>query len=402
MTKLSYLFMPDSRGYLRLVVRHGRERICYNVGYKVDREKWNNDTQRCARNTTHGKKSVPAARINATLQQIEDYIVGRHYTSATTAEELRADLGKYLGRKTEQDTKSFFALFRAYLDTESVASNWSNGVLSHMQTLFRDWYMFRPSMTVDDINADTLNAFREYLVATGLQNETTHVKIKKTKWFFRWLVGKGLLTDMTFTTYRDRLKASSRVVVFLTWDELMNVYNHEFGQEYLSRVRDVFCFSCFTSLRYSDVRALRKLNVYDDAIHLTTKKTNDALTIELNKYSRAILARYADDGREEALPVISNVKYNIYIKEVCRLCGIDELLSEVYYVGAKKHEVTRPKWQMVSTHCGRRTFICNALMMGIPPNIVMKWTGHHDYNTMKPYIDITDKAKRSAMSAFDR
>lgn len=394
--------MPDSRGYLRLVVRHGRERICYNVGYKVDRAKWNKDTQRCARNTTHGKKSVPAARINATIQLIEDFINERHYTTATTTEDIRADLGKFLGRQAEQNRKDFFPLFKEYIDTESVASNWGKGVRSHMQTLIHDWHTFRPSMTVEDINEDTLNAFRAYLVATGLQNETTQMKIKKSKWFFRWLVGKGVLSDMSFAAYRDKLKSSSRVVVFLTWDELMNVYAHRFSQPHLERVRDVFCFCCFTSLRYSDVHALRKVDIYDDAIHITTQKTNDALTIELNKYSRAILARYADDGREEALPVISNVKYNVYIKEVCRLCGIDEQLSEVYYVGAKKHEVTRPKWQMVSTHCGRRTFICNALMLGIPPNIVMKWTGHHDYNTMKPYIDIADKAKRSAMSVFDR
>ncbi len=400
--KTPFFFMPDSRGYLRLVVRHGRERVCFNVGYKVEREKWNNETQRCARNTTHGKKSVPAARINATLQQIEDYIEELHYASAPTAEQLRADIGAFLGRKTEESKPDFFSLFREYVDTESVASNWGKGITAHMDTLIKDWRAFSPTITVEQINTETLNRFRDYLAATGLQNETIHSKLKRSKWFFRWLVGRGLLTDLSFTTYKDKLKASSRVVVFLTWEELMSVYHHNFAQDYLSRVRDVFCFCCFTSLRYSDVRALRKVDVYDDSLHITTQKTNDTLVIELNKYSRAILGRYATDGNDKALPVISNVKYNIYIKEVCRLCGIDEQLSEVYYVGNKKHEVTKPKWQMVSTHCGRRTFICNALMMGIPPNVVMKWTGHHDYNTMKPYIDIADKVKRTAMSAFDR
>ena len=49
----------------------------------------------------------------------------------------------------------------------------------------------------------------------------------------------------------------------------------------------------------------------------------------------------------------------------------------------------------------RRTFIVNALSLGITPNIVMKWTGHSDYKAMKPYIDIVDSIKASSMTKFD-
>ena len=41
-------------------------------------------------------------------------------------------------------------------------------------------------------------------------------------------------------------------------------------------------------------------------------------------------------------------------------------------------------------------------MLGIAPEIVMKWTGHEDYRTMKPYIAIADKAKKDAMDLFNR
>jgi len=49
----------------------------------------------------------------------------------------------------------------------------------------------------------------------------------------------------------------------------------------------------------------------------------------------------------------------------------------------------------------RRTFIVNALSLGITPNIVMKWTGHSDYKAMKPYIDIVDSIKAGSMTKFD-
>lgn len=93
---------------------------------------------------------------------------------------------------------------------------------------------------------------------------------------------------------------------------------------------------------------------------------------------------------------------NTYLKEVCFECGIDEVLTDTYYIGTKKVEETHEKWEMIGTHCGRRTFICNALMMGIAPNVIMKWTGHSDYKAMKPYIDIADEAKKNAMKLFDK
>lgn len=62
---------------------------------------------------------------------------------------------------------------------------------------------------------------------------------------------------------------------------------------------------------------------------------------------------------------------------------------------------TRPKWELLGTHAGRRTFICFALESGISPNIVMKWTGHSDYNSMKPYIDIAEKARAEAMKTIN-
>ena len=63
--------------------------------------------------------------------------------------------------------------------------------------------------------------------------------------------------------------------------------------------------------------------------------------------------------------------------------------------------MVKPKYELVGIHCGRRTFICTALSKGIPPSVVMKWTGHSDYKAMKPYIDIADEVKSSYMKQFD-
>lgn len=97
-------------------------------------------------------------------------------------------------------------------------------------------------------------------------------------------------------------------------------------KKYLEQVRDVLCFTCFTGLRYSDVYNLKKSDAKDDYIEITTIKTKDSLLIDLNTYSRAILEKYNDipypNGK--ALPVISNQKFNEYLKELGGFAEIND------------------------------------------------------------------------------
>lgn len=92
-------------------------------------------------------------------------------------------------------------------------------------------------------------------------------------------------------------------------------------------------------------------------------------------------------GQEEYPRFISN-----------RPCGNDK------YEGKSQERIDEvtPKYALLSTHAGRRTFICNALALGIPAQVVMKWTGHSDYKAMKPYIDIADDIKANAMNKFNQ
>ena len=92
---------------------------------------------------------------------------------------------------------------------------------------------------------------------------------------------------------------------------------------------------------------------------------------------------------------------NRNIKELCKLAGINEEIRVTTYKGNERKDEIHPKWELVGTHTGRRTFIVNALSLGIPPNVVMKWTGHNDYKAMKPYIDIVDSIKASEMTKLN-
>lgn len=186
----------------------------------------------------------------------------------------------------------------------------------------------------------------------------------------------------------------------------MRLYNLEFIPEkaHLERVRDVFCFQCFTSLRYSDVAKLKRTDVFEDYIRVVTQKTGTELKIDLNDKAKAILEKYKDKEFKKnlALPVVSNQRMNEWIKECCALVEINSSVTIAYYKGNERIEEIMPKYKAIGTHTARRTFISNALIMGILPEIVMKWTGHTDYKQMQPYIDIADDERKKAMDLFNR
>ena len=238
-----------------------------------------------------------------------------------------------------------------------------------------------------------------------MKNTSVDKQLDFLRWFFRWTLAKRFHDVNDFETFRPKLKKTRNRVVFLTKDELEKLKNYVAPEDRknLERVRDVFLFQCCTGLRYSDVYNLRRCDVHEDYIDVTTIKTNDTLRIELNEESKSILDRYKNIAfeKDKALPVIANPKMNDSLHDLCRLAGINEMVRKTYFRGKERIDEVKPKWEFVGSHTGRRTFICHALSMGIPPEIVMKWTGHSDYKAMKPYIDVVDEIKAESMKKFD-
>lgn len=401
--KYNILFTVDNKGLLRMFVRYAGKRFSFSIGYRVDVSKWDRDTQRCKRNTTHGEDKITAAVINRDIQRYENTVnnIAKTYTEDPSFDKFKEDITSQLRKNEELTRYSFFAMYENYIEEVGKSNGWSVTSFYKHKQIYNELQDMNPGTAFADINADYLAKYKDYLLKKGLQNETILKKISILKWFLRWLVAKGLLHDMSFTAYKTKLAHSTRQVVFLTWEELMALYNHNFKFPYLSKTRDIFCFCCFTSLRYSDVCKLKKTDIEGEIMHVVTKKTNTQLDIDLNKYALSILAKYGGTEGPLVFPPISNQRMNEYIKEACRQCGINSPVTDITYSGNKKEEVQCEKWQKVGTHSGRRTFICNALMLGIPPSIVMKWTGHADYRAMKPYIDIADQAKKKAMDLFN-
>jgi integrase len=200
-----------------------------------------------------------------------------------------------------------------------------------------------------------------------------------------------------YRDYKVARKDSDFEVITLTNDEFQTLYEFDLSNhKKLAQVRDVFCFSCATGLRYSDLAQLKREHIRDDAIKMTAAKTSQRLEIPLNRFSAAILKKY--ETMHRPLPIISNQKTNDYLKELCELAEINTPVEIVREYGIKKETNIYKKFELISIHTGRKTFTTLSLEKGIAAQEVMAITGHTTYKSFKRYVDITSKRKQTVMA----
>lgn len=405
----------QGQGRVRCIITWNGQRLRLNTGLFADPKYWEKSAQRCKARTYHGPKRIPASTLNNGIEQFGQTIDGlfEKYESSgrfPSVEELRRDF-MALGSEENSGNGSIFPAYRRFLETHTTEGRWAVGTLRKMRTIGRHLESLSPTLSFARLDAEGEELLTKHLSRStdakgqpGYANSTTSKIIKIVKTFLRWAADNGYPECPNFMKAKTDLRQSRRPVIFLTWEELMQIYHADFStRPALEVARNIFCFCCFTSLRYSDVINLKRENVYNDKIRIVTIKTHDALIIELNKYSEAILNRYLDKNRTKGIfPILSNHEMNRRLKEIGRICGINEPIEIIKFKGANRISETYRKWELMTTHTGRRTFVCNALMLGISPEIVMKWTGHSDYDSMKPYIAVADDAKRNAMDLFNK
>ena len=76
-------------------------------------------------------------------------------------------------------------------------------------------------------------------------------------------------------------------------------------------------------------------------------------------------------------------------------------VRQVYFKGNERHEEALLLFEDFTTHYARRTFVVHALRLGIPSEVITRFTGHNSLQAMRPYVAIVDDLKADAMHRFD-
>lgn len=370
------------------------KRVITSVGERVLLSNWDTKKQRVKRTA---KSSF---EINDYLEFIAEKLMKYYRQSKILGERISkqklVNIIRNINEGEEKQEKIIVALDEFINVNKSIyAVNTIKKFITLKNHLLSYQKLQRITLEFESIDNSFFDKFNRYFLENGMTNNSITTNIRRLKWFLNWAIERGINKNTLFRKFK--VKEMPGEIFTLDWDELQLLYKLKINDVRLAKVRDVFCFGCFTGLRYSDIYPLKKSQISDDSIYVRVQKTRDTVIIPLNDYSKNILSNYQDLQGEKALPVYSNQKMNSHLKELGKLAGFDTPVTRYRYRGSERIEQTMPKYMVMTTHMARKTFITNAFRQGIPAEIIMKISNHKSHKVLERYNKISEEQKKQAM-----
>ena len=344
------------------------------------------------------------SEINSILDDIENTLKEIEREAVFNKKEYTVDIIKrkfFLKFGGLNNTNEFFTIYDKFISDSRNTKAYTTvrGYGDNKSRLLKFAKAKNITVSFENIDFNFYERFVDYLIkdVKSLNNTVgRHVKILKA--FLNYAIDH----EYTFKNYnlkKFKVFNEDSDSIYLTEKELMTIYRKNDLPERLLNVKDVFCFSCFTGLRFSDVCKIDSTHIKGEYLELKTEKTKDSLRIPLNIFAKEIINRYKGKLYGKALPTgITNQKTNAYLKEIAEVSKLEEIISFEKFSGSKKIITTNKKYELISFHTARRTFITLALEKGIRAEVVMKMTGHRNYKTFMKYVKITDKTMEQEMN----
>ena len=379
-------------GYIVSRLKQFNTDIQVSTGIKLKKEYWNKHNQQIKNITSQVNK----VDINRYLLECKERFQ-RFYleNQPRTREELRVLIVRAL--TNEKETRiDLLSFAKSFSDQQSKKINSKTGkplaksTLSKFRLLHQHLRDFKNDqdkpLDFENIDLDFYYNFLAYLKEKYQYSPNTLGKyIQALKTLMNEAVAQGLTDTKGFKSNHFKRIAVDAENVYLTDLEVRAILTLDLSDKpHLERSRDIFVVGCYTGLRYQDIISLNRGSVSGNYINIIQAKTGDRVTIPILPQVLRILEKYDYQFK-------SNAKINKQIKEVCKIAKIDQVVRQKSYVKGVLVDQIFKKYELVSSHAGRRSFATNSYQKGIPTATIMKITGHRTEKSFYKYIKLDNK-----------
>ena len=368
----------DRKGLVQIECYLNGKRKYLSTGIKTEPKYWNSKISRIK--TNHSEYIELNRLIDKQLRNVEDFEFSQIEKNGTF---FLDDLMK-LNKNNIYIKNDFFAFC-----WESLANNTSvsKATINHHKVMLRKLEKYKKNVSFNDINFSFVKGFDDFLRKEGLHQNTIGSQHKNLKTYIHLAINQGLFSADNYPYKSFKVKKIPTKRSFLTLDEVKALENVRFTEStrHIEKVRDMFVFSCYTGLRFSDVQGLtnRDIVIQNDEylIEIRQIKTKDFVKLPVsllfNGKAVDIIKKYKEDFPEKYLfPRISNQKANLKLKVVALVAGIDKNLS---------------------FHLSRHTFGTNLASATSDQFLIKELMGHTDIKTSMVYIHISQEQIRNKL-----
>ncbi|MDB4107027.1 tyrosine-type recombinase/integrase [Bacteroidia bacterium] len=261
--------------------------------------------------------------------------------------------------------------------------------------------------TFENISMDWYYSFNDYLNDRDYTPNYKGKLIKNIKAVMNLGLEEGYSINTVHKNEDFKKEGEATHKVYLNEAEIEHLFEFDFSNDNeLTIARDWLVLGCTTSLRISDQKRINKdciittiVDTYNKGIRtdiekkfirIVTTKTKKEVDIPLNEQPLAILEKHNYD-----LPKLYDQKYNKLVKKVCEIAGINGIEKFTKKEGNKEVKYEVPKYELISSHTGRRSYATNLYKQGFPTISIMAITGHSKVKDFENYIvlDANEHAK---------
>lgn len=251
-----------------------------------------------------------------------------------------------------------------------------NTYLGHINKI----HQYRPKLDCKDIDVPFLQGYVEFMRQRENSDGTIYRSLAVLRKFVNILRKNGLTDKNPFANFHLHRARTRRD--FLEIDELKALYEKFFQKKAILTFAEresmrAFLFSCFTGLRYADLKNLRTEDIKNGKIHKWTQKTGQKVYIPIPKQALSLI-RKSEDGC--VLHVVNNSSFNKNLKSCAEKLGFNRRLH---------------------AHLARHTFATSCITLGIPIETVSKLLGHSVLQTTMIYANYADATIDRYMSKFE-
>lgn len=369
-----------------LIIRRMKKKVKIYTGLTINPNHWNSKRQRVKTQVTN------SLEINNELDSQLSYYqeLYTHYY-LNNPDEVLIDLRKKNKVKFSNLNKNdFFEVFDLFLDY--LKSNRAKTTHKRYSTLKRSFESFanynKIKIEFDDINQNFIDEYISYLVNIRENNNNTINKsIENVIVFFNWSKKRGFHDNNNYNRL-NKTKTFVNDIIFLSEEELHRIENLDLSNDIeIEKARDLFLFACHTGQRFSDYNSI---DIKDISNNYWTVNQIKGAGRSLVKIPLSTKAKYFIEKYENDIPKFRLSKFNIYAHQIAEKANINEAINKVKYVGSKRIVITKPKYELISSHTARRTFITLSLQKGMQPEAIKKISGHTSDKEFKKYLKIQD------------
>lgn len=355
---------------------------------RIDQAHWDSKKQRAK-----SSKSFPAyLPINSLLNEIENQATASYYSCQLSKEEFRfKEIVQEIVKPQAVSKKVTLISYIESFIAKKVKAKVPKGTLSVFKTAYKHLKYFNDyyyPIDFDTIDLKFFKDYKEYLfIERKMKQNHASKMVSKLKQFMNEAFDEELHNNQKYKSTKFNIKREPSDAIYYNVSELIQLYNFQPSIPSLERVRDAFLIYAFTFFRFSDGMKITIDRVIENqngkTIQLINQKTGAKVIIPLHWIVEEVLEKY-----QGAPPQISNQKMNEYLKDLFLEAGFTQKVQITFTRGGVRKIEEYQKWQLTTTHTGRRSAATNLRLAGVDEDIVMMLGGWKSVTEFRKYVKI--------------